>query len=308
MNGIFTPEQNEDFGEGTGLPLAILCFLAAPLVIVIGITLVVLLSQIGLAGPAATVFVPLSVMAAWKLVRLGQRLKVPSARQILEKDKRPPVLYIRPFESDTRTVTPLGGYTEYWPGWTFHTQRLEERNTKIFKNLGPVIAVASPRDKLSQLGAARVAFDEGKWQGGVRELMKKSQLIVIESGVSSGLKWEMSEVFQQRPFKPVLICGPVREEDALLTMQQRYEVLRRALPEEATRFLPLDIGNTTFFFFKEPDKVSEIEAEGGPPEEILDEVRPGATAEMHNRRTRRFFVVVAIIVGLWLLLLGVHGH
>lgn len=293
--------------------LALLCFAAAPMVFVLWFGLVFALSQVSRLSPQFLITsLGLFAFAAWKLVRLGLRLKAPTAQEILQKDPRPPVLYLRSFESDKRTITRQTSkwwnafsQMEFVTGWSFGTRRLEEVNTKILKYLGPVIAVAPPGENLPQLGAARLSLPDDQWRDGVRNLMRKSQLIIIEHGVSSGLKWEMSEAFRLEPFKPILICAPVRDEEVFLSRQHRYEMLKRALPSEAIRVLPIDIGNTAFFFFKKPDQVTEIAATEGPPEELLDEVRPGAMAEMRKRRFRRRLIIfLATVLGLCLLMVS----
>lgn len=285
MPSPFSRGQQADFSErGPRLPLAILCFIAGPMVVVIWFVLAAALWQRLL--PLLLPSLAFSVFAAWKLVRLGRRLKVPSARQILENDRRPPVLYLRSFESDTRIITKPGPVTRIlgqvgalrslWAGWSFGTRRIEEQHTKILRSLGPVIALSPPGQRLPHLGAARIAFEDHEWQDGVRDLMQRSQLIVIEGGVSSGLKWEMSEAFQLEPFKPILICAPpIHEPESLLSRQKRYEMLKRALPNEAVRLLPEDLGNMEFFLFKTADQVRGIEGKGELPKEVLDEVATG---------------------------------
>jgi hypothetical protein len=112
----------------SGWLLATLCFAAAPLVFVIWFVLIALLWQVGSPVPLAPQFLisslGLSAFAMWKLVRLGRRLRAPTADEILQKDQRPPVLYLRSFDLDTRTIskegwTPFSSRTEYVPNWSF---------------------------------------------------------------------------------------------------------------------------------------------------------------------------------------------
>jgi hypothetical protein len=269
----------------------------------LGIVFFVLAALVGIGGVAFywalmvggglianIVLVPFAYVG-WKFVRLGRRLRSPSVKALLARDRRAPVIYLRSFEFDKRIVG---------------KKRVEERNTMMLNHLGPVITVAKPGEKLPQLGAARIAFDNGSWQAGVQDLIQSSQLIVLQAGGSQGLRWEMNQVFGLRPFRPVLISAPVMYQDSPLTRPEQYGVFRRAMIAEApaaARLLPEELGNTTYFFFPTPDRLQEFRMEGGPPGQVLDQLRPGTSAEIAKqtkRNLRIYFVCLAVFIALFM--------
>lgn len=216
------------------------------------------------------------IAIAGMLAQLGKRLAAPSAAYILRTSKSAPVLYLRSFEADADTTSAVGVLASLKAVLPL---RVEERNVTDLKVLGPVIAVGRPGDRLPQPGAARLTLADDAWQGEIRNLIGKSQLIVFEAGGSSGLQWELAQAFAANPFKPILICVPFDVEDAILTKQEKYEVFRRALrtctPEVADR-LPDQLGNTTCVFFDRIDHFTEFTTTEGVPAEALESLRRGS--------------------------------
>lgn len=123
----------------------------------------------------------------FKLEIKRRQEKVISYEELVKVDKRPPILYLRPFWYDgvhkalnehSRTI-PL---PPYW----------EERLVGLMSEIGPVVALHKPRVTGPVLGAVRLKVDNHDWQKRIRELMREAALIGILMGeASDSLLWEV---------------------------------------------------------------------------------------------------------------------
>jgi hypothetical protein len=83
-------------------------------------------------------------------------------------------------------------YEEFNPRVIYHDKvRTDETLAKVFKNIGPLVAVGKPSDKLQLGGAIRIYFNDDEWQENVKSLMDISRLVVIQAGHSPSLEWEI---------------------------------------------------------------------------------------------------------------------
>jgi hypothetical protein len=148
---------------------------------------------------------PLNLLALVLLVSLAalarkaytnsRKLMTPNALVLLERDQRPPVLYLRSFQDDgsysenkllelAARISPLSSLSRR------HTY--EEQMAETAKCVGPVVAIGRPGEQLPELGAARLYLGDSQWKAKVRELMEKSRLVIIRMGASPGLQWEIA--------------------------------------------------------------------------------------------------------------------
>jgi hypothetical protein len=82
------------------------------------------------------------------LARVGRSLMAPDAATLLARDHRPPVVYLRPFEEDTRQISddPVGpriGGVKIRRSYERRASK-EERLSPLLRELGPFIAVGCP--------------------------------------------------------------------------------------------------------------------------------------------------------------------
>jgi hypothetical protein len=99
---------------------------------------------------------------------------------VLMKDARAPILYLRAFSED---------YPDRLEGINPRTS--EERMVSFYNQYGPVIAIGQPTEDIPLLGALRLYFDDKDWQAGVAYLMSVAQLVIIHAGIAPGLLWEL---------------------------------------------------------------------------------------------------------------------
>lgn len=121
------------------------------------------------------------------LWKLGKRVNAKQANEVLQEDKRPYILFLRSFQEDSKNL-------------------YEVTLTKLFKEIGPLVALGQPKEKLPPLGASRMYFDHSSWQSAVIEALKKASIVVIQASTTESLLWEISQA--KRLVKPerILIC------------------------------------------------------------------------------------------------------
>ncbi len=128
------------------------------------------------------------------------------------RDPRPPVLFLRSFDDESRRITDQGG------------PNLERVLTDAVRPYGPFIGIGRPGE-LRPSGAAREYFPDHAWQGAVLKLMDEAGLIVVMPGLTKGLDWEMQRLAEHgRLRKTIFVFPPSSGPD-------RYERLRAVLAE-----------------------------------------------------------------------------
>ena len=149
-------------------------------------------------------------------VRRAKRLAAVSATQILARDQRAPVLYLRSFQDE-------GLWQNFLLGW-------EEQFTRALHDVGPVIAIGRPGEKLPLLGAARWQVEDEKWRAEVQGLLPQAGLVVLRVGESGGLWWEIEQALQLVKPERLLFLVPAAE-PAYEAFRVRVEgFLGRSLP------------------------------------------------------------------------------
>ncbi len=163
----------------------------------------------------------------WRWQRMQARL----APEVLASDRRAPIVYLRPFAADRRA----SGY--------------EVRLARSLRDLGPIIAVGRPEEKLpATTYISRGYVADERWQDWVVDLISRAQLVVLQIGTSEGLMWELMQVvWMVRPDQLLLCLGPKRVSrgDANLRYRQFREQHGGLFPKG----LPAEIQGSVFITF-----------------------------------------------------------
>ncbi|MEE9263618.1 MAG: hypothetical protein V3V11_04095 [Vicinamibacteria bacterium] len=129
---------------------------------------------------AWSIGVPLGFIGLGSLaVLVSGKFDALSAEELLRRDPRPPVLYLRSFEQDRAFATPSG---------------LELQMRFGVSGIGPLVALGRPGDRMPIIGAPRLYARNTDWQEQFREWLEQAALVVIRAGLSEGLDWELGEV------------------------------------------------------------------------------------------------------------------
>ena len=149
----------------------------------------------GLPGVLVVLFGLLG--AGMFLVLVSGRIDAPSAAEVLAKDERPPILYLRSFSDDRAWATPS----------SFELQMRFGLGV-----LGPVIAIGRGDDRLPIIGVPRIYLsDDAGWKDEIRTWMSRAALLVFRAGRSDGLAWEMQIAFKTLPPERIVIVVPGRK-------------------------------------------------------------------------------------------------
>ena len=148
-----------------------------------------LLEKLGQKGviavPLVLFFIVLTPIAR------GFRYLSLNARDLLENDPRPPILYLHSFQDDE---TFFGGK--------------ESALCQVLGECGPVIAIGKPNERLPSFGAGRLYVDNTHWQDVIRHLLQHVRFVVLRFGLTEGLWWELDLVAKSIPQEKILIFLP----------------------------------------------------------------------------------------------------
>jgi hypothetical protein len=149
-------------------------------------------------------------------VRHGRKLQTPSVEEIMRKDYRRPVLYLRPFARDSRAAGAEIVYDGQTRGWLI-TRTEEEQMVHVLQTIGPVIAIGKPGDPLPELGAARRYLKPGEeWQDVIEEWMAQASVVVLHAGTGQGLLWELQLAKHKLSHEQLLILLSSDDKEYLL--------------------------------------------------------------------------------------------
>ncbi|MFN0083796.1 MAG: hypothetical protein ACKVX9_00270 [Blastocatellia bacterium] len=216
-------------------------------------------------------------------LRLSRRARQYRAHPFerLRSDKRPPILYLRPFSDDHEA-----NLESYFP------TTAEEKLVKRYKQDGPVVMIGEPADDIPVLGASRLYFEDDLWRTGVLHLMSISSLVIIQAGFAPGLLWELG-IFRRR-FEPQKLILSFAAWSELDDWKRYLNYLRfKTYAEDLLGCkLPADIKTTSHFSF---------EADWTPKPQSDFPWSIPSIRESHGWR-RRFGTAIAIIGSLALTL------
>ena len=180
-----------------------LLFGAAGALVIVGVLLAPAPSDPKLADAAMRLWPQLNLLGFYLLLRARRYFQV-SADSLLAVDKRSPVLFLRSFDDDEKQVFADAGRA-------LLDFSLETRLANHFHRFGPFIAIGSPKDSVPQLGAARVLLPDDQWQERVLGWMRDAGLIVMYSGKTRWVNWELRQVIDSdRATRLILLIPEIK--------------------------------------------------------------------------------------------------
>lgn len=199
-----------------------------------------------LAGMVLAVSVGLALAAApflllsYLLMRQSKKYSAPRADTILRQDSRPPVVYLRSFSDESNDQSFSSYFRGAWsptiagsvPGWA---PREQDSLAPILSQVGPYVAIGKPGERLPELGASRAYVSDSDWQTCVSQWISAARLIVIRTGATRGLRWELGEVVRQGKLTCLLLILPSRADDYSAFREWACEVLPHQLPNQQPR-------------------------------------------------------------------------
>ena len=185
------------------------------------------------------------------VARLFRQRRARRAEKELEESKLRPILYLRSFNIDAPIArffwidrVLAGIFSFYYPATD------EERLTKYFRKIGPLIAIGRPGEELPALGAARFYVNHDRWQEKVTDVVRVAQFVVWVSGITEGLRWELSHLIKSlSPSQLILWAHP----HLLRLKGPKLEAEWRLFCERLAAIFPIPLpnrlGEARFFYF-----------------------------------------------------------
>lgn len=168
---------------------------------------------------------PCAAGALW----LGRSLRQPSARELLEADRRAPILLLRSFKDDEAKLASRNAFVRLLFMGMSGRIRLERAIAPELNRLGPFIAIGEPGERLPDLGAARDYVPHDAWQARVIGWMDAARRVVIIVGRTEGVLWELRQAAERRKFdRMIALLPPISGADAAQERRERWEMMLRA--------------------------------------------------------------------------------
>jgi hypothetical protein len=187
--------------------------------------------------PYSYILVPYLLFLFIALRRVSKRYRL-NPKKMLLTDTREPVLYLRAF------------YEESVPNVIYYDKAgTDETLAKVFKNVGPLVAVGKPSNKQQPLGAIRVYFNDEVWQENVKTLMSMSKLVVIQAGCSPGLEWEIATAIKYLKPQQLLFTFLSWQELEKASRQSKFIEFATQLKLVSNFDLPKQIDDAYFLYF-----------------------------------------------------------
>lgn len=140
------------------------------------------------------------------ILYLKKRSRLKTVEEIIENDHRPPVLFLRSFETENKRVKiPFKNFFSStfrnFIGYTFD-EYLEKDVTKM---LGPFIALGRPGDYLPMPGAARSYVHDENWQETITGYCEKASVIIFLESMTEGDKWELEHIRNRIDYRKLIV-------------------------------------------------------------------------------------------------------
>jgi hypothetical protein len=190
-------------------------------------------------------------LALGKLCRvLGKKRNAWDARQALQDNGAPPVIYLRSFRHDGRKIQE-GLWHDYSRSmFAMLTPTPEEHLARVLRRAGPLVAIGKPGEELPGLGAARMYVGHDDWQAVVHDLLNRPHAVaLLQAGETQGLRWELSRIGRDLKPEQVLLFLPFGLWARGKTREKQYATFREWGEECLRAELPDQIGNSCFIYF-----------------------------------------------------------
>ena len=168
------------------------------------------------------VFVLLS-RSSFRLLRSGWKYDASSAQDAVSRDPRPPVLYLRSFGADSQILVGEEGRFSIATFFNYTaTLSPEQELALILGQLGPVVAIGRPGERLPELGAARRYVSDDEWRDVVTTWMSEAALVVFRAGETESVWWEIEQALTRCPRQRVVIVQ-LGAPESLASFQRRFD-------------------------------------------------------------------------------------
>lgn len=198
----------------------------------------------------AVPFLFIEVVACGALITLlgrwGKRFGL-NTPKILNSETRMPLLYLRSFSYES--VDKSSAKPEDRLSQLYEKENDDEVLALALRDVGPLIAIGKPSDKIPPLGALRLYFEDEEWQEQVERLISISRFAIIQAGYTEGTDWEIQRCRNLLPPEKVIFSFLSWLKFDRESRQLEYDLLAIQIKRIYGRALPEKIGNASFLYF-----------------------------------------------------------
>ena len=115
----------------------------------------------------------------------------------------------------------------------------EQELAEIVTRVGPVIAIGKPGEPLPELGAARLYVGDADWKAKVIDMMARSRLVIIRTGSTPNLEWEIEQAMTHVPRRQILFVSLGDAKKTAVFDQYFKRRFGQVLPSGTTAVTPL---------------------------------------------------------------------
>ncbi len=188
----------------------------------------------------------LGFACSFLLLKRGLRALQPPGDEVLRKDDRPPILYLRSFidDSASQQMTRVKlGVMQFVPD-----PRAEDALAALLNCLGPFVAIGRPGEPLPETGAYRIYVGDPEWKAKVRELMSRCRLtIMLGRATTQGVQWEIEQALTSLLPVQLVFFFPSASGDR----EQHYQAFRESVQRYFPVELPETLASNFFLRFRE---------------------------------------------------------
>jgi hypothetical protein len=137
---------------------------------------------------------------------------------------------------------------------------LEEEIAPYFRRAGLFLSIGRPTQFAQMIGTTRVYVEDKYWQSLVVDLLGIADLVVVRADVvvvgadvSSGLAWEIEQVFRRMPAERIILLFADKYGNPYT--KEKYLKFLSTLPQETRNVLPSPLDDLSYVYF-EPDGTS----------------------------------------------------
>jgi hypothetical protein len=196
---------------------------------------------------AATIVSSAPVILCVIIIALSESLFLPSYFDVAARDRRPPVIYLRPFHEDAFKFSHAIPTMVAGIPIPIILGNTADSYLKILNAIGPVVAIGRP-SWLAKLGIYpsgpyRLYVDSEDWQLKVKQLIASARMVVLVVGDSGGIEWEIDMVKELVPPQALLLYIPPKPIGSKSSRRPKktkdiYEAYRNMIEQRLPTKLP----------------------------------------------------------------------
>lgn len=246
-----------------GVGFAVICFGLTIFLIPCLVVFVLYWTGVATNDLTGLILLPAWFASTW-VIKRGRRMRIAAGESVLAEDERAPIVFLRPFDDDGSESDRSWSSrvrASPWERYITHEQRL----ARTLRKVGPFETVGDPTEELPQLGATRMYATDEDWQATVEKWTAHAGVVLLQTGESEGLAWEVQHVVALDTPERVILSLPPAGKRKGRSRPERYEAFRRRFGNVFPRGLPESIEHCLFAYFNADWTPQLLGKRGVPP-------------------------------------------